>query len=145
MNEIRKKKIEKEIQRTIATLIITEKVKDPRISMVTIHRVDMADDMSQALVYYTAYCNNNERKKLANGLTSARGFLQSAIGKKLGLRHTPNLYFIWDKNYIKSIEVNRLIDESAPKHSLEPGFDSTESNLDEEEHLDDDDIEDDQD
>jgi ribosome-binding factor A len=118
LNEIRKKKIEREIQKTIATLINTEKVKDPRVTMATIHRVDLASDMSQAIVYYTAICSNNERKKLSQGLVSAGGFLQSMIGKKLGLRHTPRLQFVWDNNYIKSIEVNRLIDESAPKQPI---------------------------
>lgn len=122
MNEIRKKKIEREIQKTIATLINSDKVRDPRITMTTIHRVDLASDMSQAKVYYTAICNNNERKKLAQGLVSAGGFFQSMIGKKLGLRHTPRLYFIWDKAYIKSLEVNQLIDESKPLN-----FDSEES------------------
>lgn len=118
MNEIRKKKIEREIQKTIATLINTEKVKDPRVTMATIHRVDLASDMSQAIVHYTAICSNNERKKLSQGLVSAAGFLQSMIGKKLGLRQTPRLQFVWDSNYIKSIEVNRLIDEAAPIHPI---------------------------
>lgn len=122
MNEIRKKKIEREIQKTIATLINTEKVKDPRISMATIHRVDMASDMSQATVYYTAYCTNNERKRLSQGLVSASGFFQGMIGKKLGLRHTPRLQFVWDNAYIKSLEVNRLIDETAPRTAREVGL-----------------------
>lgn len=119
MNEIRQKKIEREIQRTIASLIVGEKVKDPRISMTTIHRVELALDMSVATIYYTAYCNNNERKKLAQGLKSATGFMQAMIGKKLNLRYTPRLNFIWDKDYIKSIEINQLIDDLAPKQTIE--------------------------
>jgi ribosome-binding factor A len=119
LNEIRQKKIEREIQRTIASLIISEKVKDPRISMTTIHRVELAPDMSIATIFYTAYCNNNERKKLSQGLVSATGFMQAMIGKKLNLRYTPRLKFVWDKDYIKSIEVNQLIDDLAPKKPLE--------------------------
>ncbi|MCC5816521.1 MAG: 30S ribosome-binding factor RbfA [Leptospira sp.] len=124
MDEIRKKKIEREMQRTIATLINSEQVKDPRVLMATIHRVELASDMSQATVFYTAYCTNNERKKLSAGLVSASGFFQSMIGKKMGLRYTPKLRFVWDSAYIKSLEVNRLIDESAPPIEVNSSDDS---------------------
>jgi ribosome-binding factor A len=74
--------------------------------------------MSLATIYYTSYCNNNERKKLSQGLISAAGYLQSVLGKKLNIRYTPRLKFVWDKEFIKSIEVNQLIDDSAPKKKI---------------------------
>jgi ribosome-binding factor A len=118
LNEIRQKKIEREIQRTIAGLLLNGSVKDPRVTMATIHRVELAPDMSLATIYYTSYCNNNERKKLSQGLVSAAGYLQSVLGKKLNIRYTPRLKFVWDKEFIKSIEVNQLIDDSAPKKKI---------------------------
>lgn len=124
MNEVRKKKIEREIQKTIARLIVSGKVKDPRVSTATIHRVELASDLSRAEIYYTTWGGNRDRKKLAQGLVSAIPYFQSMLGKKMGLRYTPKLYFIWDSAYIKSFEVNRLIDESAPKQSiLDSGYD----------------------
>lgn len=119
MNPIRKKKIEREIQRTISELIVSGKVKDPRVFMATIHRVELSDDLSWATVYYTAMCSNNERKKLIAGLVSASSFLQSAIGKKLRLRKTPKLRFVWDNAYMKSLEVNDLIDKLSPMDAEE--------------------------
>lgn len=134
MNEIRQKKIEREIQRTIAGLILTGNVKDPRVTMATIHRVELAADMSLATIYYTSYCSNNERKKLSQGLVSASGYLQSVLGKKLNIRYTPRLKFVWDKEFIKSIEINQLIDDSAPKKK-NPSDDEDESILKDEIHL----------
>jgi len=115
LNPIRKKKLEAEILRILATLILEGEVKDPRIFLPSFHRIDISDDLRQATVYFTAFCNNNERKKLTAGLVSCSGFFTSRIGKILGLHTNPRIHFAWDNNYIKSLEVNRLIDESKPQ------------------------------
>lgn len=116
MNEIKKKKLEKDFLKVIATLLIEGRVKDPRIEMMpTVHSVDLAEDLSEAKVYVTAYCNNNERKKILAGLRSASGFIQSQVSKALSLRITPKIFFFWDQNYLEGIRVNELIDSAKPK------------------------------
>ncbi|BDA78606.1 hypothetical protein LPTSP3_g15360 [Leptospira kobayashii] len=119
MNPIRKKKLEAEIIRILATAILEGKVKDPRIFLPSFHRIEITDDLKKATVYFTALCNNNERKKLMAGLTSSAGFLTSLVGKQLHLHTNPRFTFAWDNNYIKSLEVIRLIDESKPKTLFE--------------------------
>ncbi|MCT8332717.1 30S ribosome-binding factor RbfA [Leptospira sp. 85282-16] len=133
MNPIRMKKLESEIIRLISTAILEGKVKDPRVFLPSFHRIEISEDLKYAKVYFTALCNNNERKKLTQGLVSCAGFLSSLVGKNLHLHTNPKFSFVWDNNYIKSLEVNRLIDESAPKtlfEELHP--DQSESNTDSE-------------
>ncbi|TGN19300.1 30S ribosome-binding factor RbfA [Leptospira idonii] len=115
MNPIRKKKLEAEILRILATAILEGKVKDPRVFLPSFHRIELTDDLKKATIYFTALCNNNERKKLTAGLASSAGFLTSLVGKQLHLHTNPRFTFAWDNNYIKSLEVIRLIDESKPK------------------------------
>lgn len=117
MNSIRKKKIEAEILRNLSTLILEGEVKDPRVFLPSFHRVEVSDDLKHATVFFTALCNNNERKKLTQGLVSASGFLSSRLGNSLKLHTNPKIRFEWDKNYIKSLEVNALIDAAKPKES----------------------------
>ncbi|EKJ85490.1 ribosome-binding factor A [Leptospira meyeri] len=119
MNPIRMKKLESEIIRLISTAILEGKVKDPRVFLPSFHRIEISEDLQYAKVYFTALCNNNERKKLTQGLVSCAGFLSSLVGKNLHLHTNPKFTFVWDNNYIKSLEVNRLIDESAPKTLFE--------------------------
>ncbi|MGE8719694.1 30S ribosome-binding factor RbfA [Leptospira terpstrae] len=119
MNPIRMKKLESEIIRLISTAILEGKVKDPRVFLPSFHRIEISEDLKYAKVYFTALCNNNERKKLTQGLVSCAGFLSSLVGKNLHLHTNPKFSFVWDNNYIKSLEVNRLIDESAPKTLFE--------------------------
>ncbi|TGK84859.1 30S ribosome-binding factor RbfA [Leptospira bourretii] len=119
MNPIRMKKLESEIIRQISTAILEGKVKDPRVFLPSFHRIEISEDLQYAKVYFTALCNNNERKKLTQGLVSCAGFLSSFVGKNLRLHTNPRFTFVWDNNYIKSLEVNRLIDESKPKTLFE--------------------------
>ncbi|MBM9545797.1 30S ribosome-binding factor RbfA [Leptospira sp. 201903074] len=119
MNPIRMKKLESEIIRQISTAILAGKVKDPRVFLPSFHRIEISEDLKYAKIYFTALCNNNERKKLTQGLVSCAGFLSSFVGKILHLHTNPKFSFVWDNNYIKSLDVIRLIDESAPKTLFE--------------------------
>lgn len=135
MNPIRMKKLESEIIRLISTAILEGKVKDPRVFLPSFHRIEISEDLKYAKVYFTALCNNNERKKLTQGLVSCAGFLSSLVGKNLHLHTNPKFSFVWDNNYIKSLEVNRLIDESAPKtlfEELHPSENEEDENTEEE-------------
>lgn len=115
MNPIRKKKLEAEILRILSMAILEGKVKDPRVFLPTFHRIEITDDLKKADIYFTALCSNNERKKLMAGLSSSAGFLSSLVGKQLHLHTNPRFFFAWDNNYIKSLEVIQLIEESKPK------------------------------
>lgn len=56
-----------------------------------------------------------KEKNYTQGLVSCAGFLSSFVGKNLHLHTNPKFSFVWDNHYIKSLDVIRLIDESAPK------------------------------
>lgn len=122
MNEIKKKKLEKDIIRLISLLIVTEKIKDPRVSMVSMHRADISPDLSRVKIWFTAYCNPKERNKLMKGLNSAAPFIQSMVAKKLRMRVTPRIQFAWDEHFIESLEVNALIDKLADEAQKTDGF-----------------------
>lgn len=95
--------------------ILEGKVKDPRVFLPSFHRIELTDDLKHAKIYFTALCNNNERKKLTQGLVSSAGFLSSLVGKNLHLHTNPRFSFVWDNQYIKSLEVIQLIDDLKPK------------------------------
>ena len=55
MNETRKKKIESEIIKSIAKLIVSGKMKDTRIGIVSVHRAELSNDMATVKVWVTSY------------------------------------------------------------------------------------------
>ena len=119
MNEIKKKKLEKDIIRIISLLIVNGKVKDPRVSMVSMHRAEISNDQTRVKIWITAFCDQKERNRLLKGLKSAAPYMQSMLGNSLKLRVTPKLEFIWDDKFIESLKVNELIDKLAKEKSSE--------------------------
>ncbi|HMV44420.1 MAG TPA: 30S ribosome-binding factor RbfA [Leptospiraceae bacterium] len=114
MNETRKKKIESEIIKSVANLIVSGKLKDPRIGIVSVHRAELSNDMTNVKIWVTSYTDDKGKKTLLNALRSARGYFQHILAEQLKLRLTPKILFLWDEDYIKSLEMNQFLDNLPP-------------------------------
>ena len=82
--------------RVILAEMIARQVKDPRIGLATVTRVEMTADLHHARVYVSVLGNPEEQQSTIEGLTSAAGFLRHEIGHRLDLRRAPELSFILD-------------------------------------------------
>ena len=73
----RTSRVASELQALIARLL-REEVADPRIGMVTLTRVDVAPDLSHAIVFWSSLGPHGEEATQAcqDGLESAAGFLR---------------------------------------------------------------------
>lgn len=96
-------------------------VADPRLGFVTITEVEASPDMAAATVYFTTL-KSDQREPSAKALESARGLLQSRLGRELRTRNTPHLRFVYDETGDRARRVARLIDELAP-HDPPPADD----------------------
>ena len=63
MNIIRKKRIENEIVRLISLMILNGYVKDPRVSMVSVHRSEISADHGYVRVWISSYCSKKKTSK----------------------------------------------------------------------------------
>jgi ribosome-binding factor A len=111
MSQARTQRIESEIQRLLAALIARE-VKDPRVGNVTITAVSLSADMGTARVFFTPFASTNPAAQVRVGLTHAAGFLRGELGRRLGLRHTPRLEFVFDETVEGAARLTRLIDRA---------------------------------
>ncbi|NQZ95057.1 MAG: 30S ribosome-binding factor RbfA [Myxococcales bacterium] len=80
--------------------VLREEVTDPRIRLVTLTRVDVAPDLSNALVYWSAMESSGdgegEVEDIADGLDSAAPYVRRCLASVLPLRRTPALQFRHD-------------------------------------------------
>ena len=107
MSTKRMGRINEDVQRELATLI--RSVKDPRVPpMTTITHVEVTNDLSYATVFVSAL-GQVEVKEVLKGLKSASGFLRSALGSALNLRHTPQLIFQWDESMERGAKIETLL------------------------------------
>ncbi len=104
----RKQRLESLLHREIATTIQRE-LKDPRIGLVTITRVEMTEDLHNVKAFYTVYGNPAQRRSATRALDDARSYVQNAYAPVLRTRLLPILTFAYDENEIKRQKMDELI------------------------------------
>lgn len=96
MSQYKSSRNAEDVKREITAII--RELKDPRVmdKMLTVVRIDMADDVSYAKVYVSAYEGLNVAKKACEGLTRASGLIKKELSKRLKIRKSPDLKFVPD-------------------------------------------------
>ncbi len=89
------------------SMIMLREVKDEDLKFITITGVDTTNDLSFAKVYYTVL-DESKKELLAEKLEKAAPFIRTELAKRVEVRHTPELKFIYDTsieygNHIESI------------------------------------------
>jgi len=77
------------------SLLLLQKVSDPRLIDVSISHVVVAPDLKQAKVYFAVSPGGNSAAA-TKAMKKAKGFFRTHIAKVLNLRYTPDLMFYYD-------------------------------------------------
>ena len=117
--EARNRKIADAIQRELSEVIRLE-LRDPRVSMVTLTDVMVAQDNAHAKVFFTSLGTEAQVVSCQHGLQSAAGFLRSQLARRLTIRTVPQLHFEMDVSIERGVRLSKLIDDAVAddaKHS----------------------------
>ena len=98
------------LKQEIADLLMKE-VKDPRLGLVTVNRVELSKDLRHAKVYVGSLELGATRSNLLQGLESASGFIRRELRKRLDLRRVPELLFRIDENVEYGVRIASLLRE----------------------------------
>ncbi len=110
-NPQRLRRIGDQIQREISSILAGE-LRDPRVALVTITEVRVAQDMAHAKVFYTTLSTSTDRAELAQVLERASGFMRSLLGRRIKTHITPELHFEYDQSIEHGLALDRLIDDA---------------------------------
>jgi ribosome-binding factor A len=94
------------------TLLLLQKVRDPRLHAVTIVQVDVAPDLKRAKIYFTVQ-PGSEVAQASKGLAAAKGFFRSHLAAQLDLRFTPELVFYHDRHREEAQRIEDLLRQIA--------------------------------
>lgn len=108
MGQLRVEKVQEFIKQEMSNLILTE-LKDPRIGFVTVTRVEATGDLRNAKVYLSLMGTDDQKEATWRGLHNALGFIRSEIGKRLGIRHSPELSLFIDETLEYSARIQELL------------------------------------
>src|SRR4030043_1254630 len=104
----RSEKVADLIHKEVSEMLI-KSLKDPRIGFVTITRVTVSEDCRFAKIYFSVMGSLAERDKSAMGLNSAKGYIRKELGRRMGLRYTPEIMFQFDPSVEYGIRMEELI------------------------------------
>ena len=115
----RAERLAEEIREQVARMIASD-LKDPRLGFITVTRVELAHDLGHARVHVGVLGGEAERAKSLQALRQASGFVRRELGKRLRIRHTPEIDFRYDKGLDATDRVARLLEEDRLRASAAP-------------------------
>jgi len=111
-------RVQELIQKEISELLLF-KVKDPRLSAVSITKVKMSPDLRRAVVFYSVFEDDLNREDVQRGLESAAGFFRREVGRAVSLKFVPEIIFQFDRGleYAQHIDqvLKNLTDPQGPE------------------------------
>lgn len=110
MGSVRVNRVGEEIKKVLGQIIQRE-MKDPRIGFVTITGVEVSGDLSQAKVYITVFGNEEVKAATLKALEKAKGFMRGEVGRRVALRHSPELIFKIDESVEYGSRIDSLISQ----------------------------------
>ncbi len=98
MSKQRAQRIGEEIKKEVSD-IIRLGLKDPALQQMTsVTGADVSRDLSHVKIFVSIFADHEERDKALKILEKASGFIRSELGKRIRLRHTPEIEFRLDRS-----------------------------------------------
>ncbi|MDY6933592.1 MAG: 30S ribosome-binding factor RbfA [Spirochaetota bacterium] len=113
----RKERLEELIKRVVADTLLKD-IKDPRIGFVTVTRVKLSRDYTNAEIWVSVIGDEKDRKNSLYGLRSASGYIQYHIGKSIRLKNTPRLKFHIDTSIEEGVDMIDHLDKLEKEDTL---------------------------
>jgi len=92
--------------------ILREEVGDPKLGLVTITRVKLASDLGAATIFYSPLGEDpseERRIELDRIMKRVTSFVRRTLSKRVKLRHTPELRFVFDDSIAEGSHTLALI------------------------------------
>lgn len=103
--------------------LLLRQVSDPRLAWVTVTDVEVSPDLRHAKVFYVvthAPEVSVDEGAVARSLKKAAPFIQGEMGRKLNLKYTPHLNFLFDTSFDEAAHIDALLGEVATETKEAP-------------------------
>ena len=117
-NSVKNRRINDEVMKALSEIIRGD-LKDPRISPLTsVVSVNVAPDLKTCKAWISVYGDADAGRRTMEGIRSASGFIRGELARRVNLRNTPELTFLFDDSIAYGVAMSKKIDEVAEKDRL---------------------------
>jgi ribosome-binding factor A len=95
--------------------IVEGELGDPRIGLVNVSRVELAEDSRSARIMVVVEGDDTEAERTMQGLLAAVGYIRREIAERLHLRRAPELVFQLDRSETYHARVDELLKRTRKK------------------------------
>jgi len=102
------------LREEIETLVEGE-LRDPRIGLVSVTAVELAEDSRSARILVVVQGGEEEWQSSLEGLSAASGYIRHEVADRLHLRRAPELVFLLDRSEDYKARVDELLQRTKKK------------------------------
>jgi ribosome-binding factor A len=95
----------------VVSLLLLERVKDPRVRGATMTGINLSNDLKHARVFYSVIGEKDQIERAQAGLDSAKGFVKREIGLRTSLRYVPEIVFVHDPSLESGNQMEKVFEE----------------------------------
>jgi len=106
-----RERLSETIREEIQTILEGE-LADPRIGLVSVSAVQIAEDSRTARIAVNVQGDDDEAERTLEGLEAARNFIRHELAERLRLRRPPELLFHLDRSLQLENRVEELLDRA---------------------------------
>lgn len=110
MSKVRANRVGEQLKKELGEVFQRE-LKDPRIGFLTVTAVEMSGDLQQAKVYISVLGSEEQKENSLQAIAKASGFIRSEVGKRIRLRHTPELVFKFDESIDYGSKIEKMLED----------------------------------
>ena len=109
----RNERLNEQLRREISD-ILRHEVRDPRVGIPTVTRVEVTPDLWMARVFVRIAGGDAEREDALAGLDAAAAFVRREVGARVRMRRVPELRFEYDRTLEHASRIEQLLREVDP-------------------------------
>ncbi|MBT9135273.1 MAG: Ribosome-binding factor A [Firmicutes bacterium] len=107
MPQFRTERIKGQLKEELSDIL--RLLKDPRLGFATITSVELSGDHRHVKAFVSVFGTDEEKKDTLKALESATGFIRTEVGKRIKMRHTPEVIFRIDESIEHGAHINKLL------------------------------------
>ena len=104
-------RVTEDVRRELSAIL--REVKDPRVKdcLLSVVRVEVTNDLSYCTVYVSTVEGMEQTKTAVKGLKSAAGYIRRELGRRLSLRHVPEMLFKPTDSIEYGAHISRILND----------------------------------